>query len=143
MTEMLFHGGAPWFKPTNIISSHPTKRVDGCPICAAGHDGNHLPDRVFCTESRLYAKYYASKYPLGWLYEVEPEGELVRSDSDPFITYHAQGLRVVRVSERAVMLTMSERRRLYRAWMAEDKAAGRHVDYLTDQQMRAMLEFAR
>jgi len=123
--DVLYHGGAPGFRAGDRITPHETKRCDGCPICAAGGDANHLSDRVFATRLRIYGKYYASKWGRGWLYIVEPEGPLERSVADPFETYHAAAFRVVAVSERGVELTMSERRRLYRLWKDDDLARGR------------------
>lgn len=125
---MLYHGGAPGFSVGDHIMPHGGKRQQGCPICDAGGDVNHLPDRVFASTLRLYGKYYASKWGRGWLYVVEPEGALVRSETDPFETYHAPRFRVTKVCERGVELTMSERRHLYRLWRDDDLARGRGSD---------------
>ena len=123
VSVILYHGGAPGFRVGDLIEPHETKHLDGCPVCEAGADENHLPDRVFATPVRLYAKYYASKWGNGTLYLVETVGIYSRSIPDSIETYHAGALRVVKVSEVAVELTMSERRHLYRIWGEADKAA--------------------
>lgn len=139
---MLYHGGAPGFSVGDLIVSHEPKLFDDCAICAAGGDANHLPDRVFGTPIRLYAKHYASKWGRGALYVVESEGDCDRSDADPIETYHATAMRVVKVSERGVLLTMSERRHLYRLWFDADRAVGlaQGPEYvLQDMQLRATI----
>lgn len=143
--NVLYHGGAPGFRSGDIITPHPTKHVDGCEWCASGADDNHLPDRVFATPVRLYAKHFASKYIRGWLYIVEEvEGSALEpSDNDPFESYHAEKLRVVKVCERSVELTMSERRHLHRDWAAADAEKGIAVSPLVDMQLRQMLGFKR
>lgn len=120
----LYHGGVAGLRPGDVIEPHETKRFDDCPTCQAGGDASHLPDRVFATPVRLYAKHFASKWGHGWLYSVEAVGELVRSEMDSFESYHAAMFRVVGVCEREVLLTMSERRRLMRLWTEADKSAG-------------------
>lgn len=77
-------------------------------------------DRVYFTTNRLYAKHYASLYGRGWLYRIEPVGEVERSTEDTIETYMAPAARVVSVYERAVLLTHTERRRLYREWTVAD-----------------------
>jgi len=121
---MLYHGGAPGFRIGDVIEPHETKHIDGCEICAARADENHQPDHVFATPIRIYAKYYASKYIDGSLYLVEPVGACERSEADSIETYQAPAFRVVKVSEVAVRLTMSERRHLYRIWETSDRSAG-------------------
>ena len=139
---VLYHGGAPGFRPGDVIYPHETKHVDDCPTCAARADENHRPDQVFATPVRIYAKFYASKYVGGWLYLVESVGALERSDADSIETYSAPAMRVVKVSERAVVMTMSERRHLYRLWERSDRSLGRGIDnaYLReDMTMRFLL----
>lgn len=131
----LYHGGAPGFRAGDIITPHPTKHLEGCQWCASGADDNHAPDFVFATAERLYAKYYASKYGKGWLYIVTPESEMEPSQFDPFETYQARVFRVASVSERAVLLTMGERKRLQRLWKADDAALGRLGDWLTERRL--------
>lgn len=124
MNKVLYHGGAPGFRPGDVIEPHETRHIDDCEICRAQADENHKPGTVFASPVRIYAKFYASKYVKGWLYIVEPIGEFQPSDGDPFESYYGPALRVLSVSERAVVLTMSERRRLWRAWTEADKARG-------------------
>lgn len=125
--ELFYHGGAPGFRAGDLITPHPTKHVDGCNWCASGADDSHRPDKVFAARDRLYARFYASKFVDGWLYLVEPVGEIEPSSSDPaeFGACQADAWRVVRVSERAVRLNNNERARLYRRWRAGDIAEGR------------------
>lgn len=138
---VLYHGGAPGFRPGDLIEPHPTKHLDGCEWCASGADDNHAPEFVFATAERLYAKYYASKYGKGWLYIVTPEGEMLPSQHDPFETYQARSFRVVSVSERAVLLTMGERKRLQRLWKADAVMHGNEYDWLTERRLE--VEFGR
>lgn len=137
---VLYHGGAPGFRPGDIIQPHPTKHVAGCEWCATGADDNHAPEFVFATAHRLYAKYYASKYINGWLYIVEPDGVPARSRFDPFETYQAPALSVRSVSERHIRLTRAERLRLQRQWKADDEANGRpQLDYLAERRLMEIL----
>lgn len=134
----LFHGGRPSMRVGEVITSDLGGRpqLDGCPICAqraaqsVGGERPDIdalpahPDRVYATPSRLYARHYASLWGRGWLYGVTPTGPVERSSEDSIETYHAPGWRVVSVLERAVLLTWSERRRLWREWEAADQSAG-------------------
>jgi hypothetical protein len=130
---MLFHGGVPFLQLGAIIEpGHERQSHDGCEFCAAraqsrahlGVDGpSARADRVYCTTNRLYAKHYASLWGRGDLYRVEPVGSILRSDEDTIPSFHAGALRVVAVHDRAVLLTWSERRRLFREWSAADALA--------------------
>lgn len=135
----LYHGGAPGFQPRSVINPHPTKHREGCPWCESGADDSHLPDRVFVTPMRLYARYYASKWGLGWLYLVEPNPDMEVSDSDSFETYHAPSFVVRSICERAIELTMTERRRLLRLWREADEARGVVVPPGLDAALERML----
>ena len=132
----LYHGGVPGLRVGDLIQpGHDRKMHDGCPYCearAAEKTGGDRPvidglarhqDMVYLTPVRLYAKHYASLYGRGWLYRVEPVGELARSVEDTVETWMAPQARVVSVYDRAVQLTMSERRRLLKLWSAADEAA--------------------
>lgn len=125
----LFHGGVPGLRAGDLIEpGHERKVHDGCAWCAAraelppGKDG--LPLRagaVYLTPERLYALHYASLYGRGDLYRVEPVGELQRSTEDTVETWTAPAARVIVAVDRAVQLTPSERRRLYRLWGKADE----------------------
>lgn len=131
MKLRLFHGGVPGLRAGDLIEpGHNRHAHDGCAWCAARaalppeRDG--LPrhaDRVYLTPVRIYARYYASLYGRGDLYQVEPVGELVRSTEDNVETWTAPAGRVVVALDRAVLLTPGERRRLYRVWGDADTAA--------------------
>lgn len=124
---VLYHGGAPGFRPGDLILPAPTHRVDGCAWCASGREDSHRPDRVFASEVRLYSKFYASKYVRGWLYRVEPTDDPVESVSermDLYASYQSRSFRVVAVLERAVEFTNSERRRIWRVWKDRDARLG-------------------
>lgn len=133
MRGPLFHGGIPGLRVGDIIEpGHDRHPHPGCPWCEArangdayrGIDGPSLDsDRVYCTTNRLYAKHYASLWGRGDLYRVEPVGPLVESTEDTVESFKAHALRVVAVYERAVRLTNTERRRLWREWGAADRAA--------------------
>ena len=134
MTTALYHGGIPGLRPGDLIEpGHRRAALDGCPWCEAraqgdayhGIDGpSQHQDGVYLTPIRLYAKHYASLYGRGDLYRVEPIGELVASTEDTMPTVIAPAARVLSVYERAVLLTDTERRRLWREWSAADAAAG-------------------
>lgn len=133
MSGPYYHGGVPYLRPGDLIGpGHDRRTHDGCPWCEARADGGaHLgidgpsgePDRVYATTSRLYAKHYASLWGRGDLYRVDPVGEATPSTEDTFPSITAPALRVVAVLDRAVLLTMTERRRLGREWHAADIAA--------------------
>lgn len=128
-----WHGGVPRLRVGDLIEpGHERAFHDGCPTCEARRaqdQGGPAPtidglaereDRVYLTTERLYAKHYASLYGRGWLYRVEPVGEVEPSTEDTIPTFLAPTARVLSVYERAVLLTMSERRRLYRMWSLAD-----------------------
>ncbi len=134
--ERLFHGGVPGLSPGDLIEPHPPNVVDGCAICEAKAAGQQpvvqglgvvdplteRPDRVYLTTDREYARFYASKYPLGDLYVVKPVGALEPSTEDHFPTWTAPAARVVSVYDRAVRLTPHRRRTLLRRWQTADLA---------------------
>lgn len=132
MPDRLFHGGVPGLRVGDlIVPGHERQQHDGCPWCEArakgeavgGMDGpTQHPETVYATTSRLYARFYASLYGRGDLYRVTPEGELTRSTEDSIESWRAPAFRVAAVLDRAVLLTNSERRRLWREWGAADKA---------------------
>jgi len=129
-----YHGGIPGLRIGDLIQpGHERKHRDGCPYCEARAKGEaHLgidglakrPDRVYLTTNRLYAKHYASLYGRGDLYRVEPVGAVEPSTEDTMPTVCAEAARVVSVYERAVLLTMTERRRLNREWAEADRLVG-------------------
>ena len=131
--DRLFHGGVPGLRPGDLIEpGHERRAHDGCPWCEArargeahvGLDGpSEHRDRVYATTNRLYAKYYASLWGRGDLYRVDPVGTAERSTEDTIESWHAPAFRVVAVLDRAVLLTVSERRRLFREWGEADAAA--------------------
>jgi len=137
MTELrLWHGGIPDLRPGDLIQpGHDRPTHEGCPTCAARaaeKAGGPRPaidglaqhqGRVYLTTHRLYAKHYASLYGRGDLYRVEPVGDLQHSTEDSIDTWTAPAARVIAVVDRAVQLTMTERRRLYREWEAADHQA--------------------
>ena len=138
MTEGYWHGGIPGLRPGDLIQpGHARPGKSGCAICEARArqaDGGGAPaidglalhaDRVYITTNRLNAKHYASLYGRGWLYRVTPVGDFIRSTEDTIETYAAEAARVESVYDRAVLLTMSERRRIYREWTAADSHAGK------------------
>lgn len=112
---------------------------DGCPVCVAKREGrtfmlNGMPvdpmnrheDRVYVTTDREYARFYASKYPTGDLYRVEPPDDVLDmldvGSEDPFPTWALPSVRVVAVYERAVRLTHRQRVTLLERWRQVDRA---------------------
>lgn len=130
----LFHGGIPGLRVGDgITPGHERRHHDGCPWCEARARGEaHLgldgpskhPDQVYATTNRLYAKFHASLYGRGDLYRVEPNEAQQRSEEDTVESYRAPEFRVAAVLDRAVLLTNSERRRLWREWGVADKKGG-------------------
>lgn len=128
----LFHGGVPDLRPGDLITpGHDRRSHEGCAWCEArakgeahqGMDGPSLrTDRVYATTNRLYAKHYASLWGRGDLYRVDAVGDVQRSTEDTIESYCCEQLQVVAVIDRAVLLTRSERRRLFREWTTADKA---------------------
>ncbi len=136
VSQRLFHGGMPGLRVGDVIEPGFERRHhEGCQWCEArakgeAHQGMDGPsqhqDRVYATTNRLYAKHYASLWGRGDLYRVHPGFEQVRSTEDTIETFHAERFVVAAVLDRAVLLTDSERRRLFREWTAADLAAA-HV----------------
>ena len=132
MSSRLFHGGVPDLRVGDLIEpGHSRRAHDGCPWCEArargdahlGMDGpSQHAGRVYATEHRLYAKYHASLWGRGDLYRVEPVGDVQPSDEDSIPSVHTPALKVMAVVDRAILLTNSERRRLYREWGIADNA---------------------
>lgn len=125
----LFHGGVPGMRSGDLIRpGHDRREHDGCPWCAARSEGVAGPgaldppsarqDRVYLTTSRLYARFYASLYGRGDLYQVEPVGDLEQSleDFGAAEAWCAPAARVLVALDRAVLLTWGERRRIAREW---------------------------
>ena len=130
-----WHGGIPDLRPGDrIVPGHQRKTHPGCPWCEArakgtagpgGIDGPSLhQDVVYMTTNRLYAKHYASLYGRGDLYQVLPVGAIAPSLEDTIETFMASSAVVTAVYERAVLLTASERRRLFREWGKADHRIG-------------------
>lgn len=126
-----FHGGVDGLKVGDTLEpGHSRKQHDGCPWCEArangeahlGLDGPSQRPEVYFTPSRLYARFHASMYGYGDLYRVEPIGEVTQSDEDSMESFTAPQARVVAVIDRAVRLTMRERRKLDAEWAAADEA---------------------
>lgn len=132
MTSLIryWHGGAPGLKPGDLITPRPPgdhdHLVDGCPTCEARRRGEQLdsddndPGLIYITTDRDYARIYASGYPRGALYRVEPIGDLVdRSEHDPAPSWGVASARVLAVYDACVTLTPKLLRRLLRRWGAE------------------------
>lgn len=129
MTTRLFHGGVAGLRPGDVIrpGMAEARYVDGCPDCEAHKAGHHGPlsgdpatpgEWVYASEDRQYARYYASRAVKGWLYGVTLRGDVERSAEDPeqFGSWRGREAVVTSVLERAVRLTMKERRRLFIRW---------------------------
>ena len=129
----LWHGGVPGLRPGDLLTGGQTRRThEECPWCAARTAGTETldfasvrPDRVYVTAAREYARYYASLYGRGDLYRVEPlnPADLEPSAEDHFPTWTAPAVRVSAVYDRAVLLTWSQRRRIFRDWTEADARA--------------------
>lgn len=131
MNGVLFHGGVAGLTPGEILRPDMAhhRYVDGCAICEAHARGEQtaLDPRtpegwVYATSDRPYARYYASRAVNGWLYRVRLLPPIEISAEDSFPTWRAPAAEVVAVLERAVRLTMKDRRRLGERWAAGDRA---------------------
>lgn len=138
----LWHGGVPGLRVGDLVVPGERHYEDGCPVCAAKAEGRNFTvggvvvdplnvheDRVYVTSDREYARFYASKYPLGDLYRVEPVWRLGDMSplvdvgtEDPFPTWAAPAARVEAVYERAVRLTHRQRVTLLERWRQVDRA---------------------
>lgn len=78
-------------------------------------------DAVYVTSHHAYARWYAARSQ-GDLYEVEPIGNVEPSKEDPFPSWTCDTARVVRVLERSVRLTRSDRRKMFREWKRAEKS---------------------
>lgn len=123
----LFHGGVGDLWPNSIIKPNMAhaRYLDGCPTCElqksgrAGHvglDPETPHDFVYGTSDREYARYYASRANKGWLYEIELSDPVQKSIEDPFPTWRSSSGRIIRVIEKRITLTMTERRELFLRW---------------------------
>jgi hypothetical protein len=126
--------------PGDVILHHDgRKKHPGCAICEARERGESTIDpksaklAVYVTSDKEYARHYASLWGYGDLYVVRPVGQTEPSDEDPFPSWTCEGARVVSVFQRAVRLTDSQRRSLYRRWKAADEAKGLPEDELARQ----------
>lgn len=121
----LFHGGAPeLWKGQPIRPDMAHRRFhDGCAICEAHRQGlstsiDPLTPHgfVYATSDLPYARYYASRFGKGWVYEVNLADDVEPSTEDMFPTWRASSARVVRVVAKRVTLSMDERRALFVRW---------------------------
>lgn len=122
-----YHGGMPGLRVGQTLVPSPPNFLDDCPICQAKKAGINIgidpptahPDRIYITTDRDYGRFYASKFPRGALYVVEPVGELEPSTEDYFPTWKVAEAKVRAVYDRYVQLTMTQRRSLQRRWPDE------------------------
>lgn len=124
MTQALYHGGAPeiWRGKT-ILPDQATRRYHaGCKICEAQRNGRSSLDPatphgfVYAIADIPYARYYASRFGSGWLYEVTLSEDAEPSTEDMFPTWRASSAKVARVIEKRITLTMDERQALFIRW---------------------------
>lgn len=124
-----FHGGVPGLSRGDLIVPGSPHFVEGCKVCDAHKAGQSHAiepatkhgDRIYVTTDREYARFYASKYPRGDLYTVEPAGELVASTEDRFPTWHVESARVLGVYDVYVQLSRKQRGALLRRWERADR----------------------
>lgn len=126
---ILFHGGAPeLWKGRTIRPDMAHRRFhDGCAICAAHKRGLSTSidpatphGFVYATSDLSYARYYASRFGNGWVYEVDLASDAEPSSEDQFPTWRASSALVRRVVAKRVTLTMDERRDLFVRWGGTD-----------------------
>lgn len=135
-TLRLWHGGVPDLGVGGLlIPGQKRKTHEGCAFCAArskgmavmAPDGSGIDppsahqDRIYLTTDREYARFHASLWGRGDLYQVEAIGELAPSTEDPFESFIATSAIVRVVYARAVLLTWSQRNALNKRWTDADK----------------------
>lgn len=127
----LWHGGIAGLNPGDLILPGHSRRIhDGCAICEARARGEHAgidpPSAkvaVYITSDKEYARHYASLWGYGDLYTVEPVGPVEVSNEDHFPSWTCEAARVVKVYQRAVLLTWTQRRALFKRWTVADAEA--------------------
>lgn len=127
------HGGAPGLAPGDALTprrpdDHRHLHPEGeCATCDGRRHGRPLadddndPSLVYITTDRDYARMYASGYPDGAVYVVEPKGELIDrwrngTGEDCVPSWGVSAARIVRVLDPLVRLTPKEGHRLARRW---------------------------
>lgn len=143
-----FHGGKPGLKPGDMLTEHEPNYVDGCAICETKRrggnpviDSNPIHKGVYFTTDREYARFYASKYPRGDLYSVQPAGPiLMAGDEDPFETAVCEVVMVRGLVQRDVRLDNGQRRRLLRRWADSDRLK---MDYRDRMKLRDVVRRIR
>lgn len=111
-----FHGGVPRLRRGDLLlppAVTGTERTLTADVLDMG--GRARRDRVYVSTGREVARVYASLFPDGALYEVEPLGELV-PDPDcavAGVSWEVPGARVVRVVDPVVLA----RSRPFEAWL--------------------------
>jgi hypothetical protein len=133
----LYHGGKPGLRAGDVLEPGHSRdhQHPGCKWCEAraagvsvGGDGpSEREDRVYITEEMGYARYYASLFGRGDVYQVEPIGEKESTEEDRFASFTCARAVVVDVVERAVLLTMGQRRRLFIRWARRDGLSQRQA----------------
>lgn len=126
----LWHGGAPGLRVGDLLLPGNSRRIhEGCAFCAARENGGTVAGidppsakrAVYVTSDKGYARYYASLWGYGDLYIVEPVGPAEVSPEDHFPSWTTEAARVVAVYQRAIQLTWTQRRALFRRWEIADR----------------------
>lgn len=127
-----WHGGVPGLRVGDILLPGNERRThEGCEWCEArkkgqayfGMDPPSARRAVYITHDKEYARFYASLYGYGDLYIVEPNGQAILSEEDHIEAWSADSARILAVYQRAVRLTMTQRRALQRKWKVADERA--------------------
>lgn len=131
----LFHGGMPGLKVGDLVvpQESPGWHRDDCSWCRSGADDSRHPETIYVTTEREYARYYASRFGKGWLYVVEPVGDVERSTEDGPETYRCASALVRSIYERCVVVTRNQRRRVFKMMPHDPANPG-----LTFEQMEAL-----
>lgn len=145
----LYHGGVPNLMTGEVLTAdHARRHHEGCPICEARSKGQNpaidplsAQHGVYVSESREYARYYASLYGSGDLYLIKPIGDLRESAEEKgWRAWVCERAKVLKVIEHRVTLTMPERRRLYLKWALKD---GNPDPVQAEHEFREMVKSAR
>lgn len=124
----LFHGGAPGLRPGDRLDPTAQRQAhEGCAACeanAAGHAHPLSPATpegwVYATESRDYARFYASLYGRGSIYRVRLDADSLEPDpetgQEAFGAFRARHGEILHVVELNVVMTQTQRRRLIIKW---------------------------
>ena len=120
--DVFYYGGKQRLRVDDVIESsleYPSH--EQCIFCNLNKRRDpEYPDfdapvgKVLFSSNRLLAEYMAHLFGAGWLYQVEPVGEIESTDLEHLPGFTAEKLRVVKVVDRAIVMPLNKLRKLAR-----------------------------